>query len=714
LSPATRSSTPSNAAFTSGTGSHTTSDGTPRSYTIPGLIAETTYYIRVRGLDTAAPTRTGPAQAPTPASKATLAALNNAPTTLGTGTPITDRAIPLTWAAAAGGIAVDGYEIRRATNAAMTTGVVVATTTATGTSYTVTGLTGGTAYYFQIRSKSGARRGHWVPAAPSTWTATTDDELEAPTMSTQSRGGGFDISFANPASTPATGVTYEIKVATTTAGLTSAAIIVSPGKNTTYASATTGQHYVVGRLKHGLRVSDWSVPVSAAVGANFAAPTSITPTVTHGTAVTLTWTAPTTAGTNAPDTYHIRYSENSDMSSATEITGTGISSGFRRHFDPNKQYYFQVRAMKTSPAIEGVWVPTPAPATATTGAKPLHVEHWTLRGSETSLAGEHSHALTVMNAAVAPTYQTNYMTLSEAPSNGGANGVKTPFRNGPIGEQYDFANKHLGWGNTYLVAVALDGVANHVLGNANANGSQGGWAITTTTGGDKTNMYIDVRLSAGLGYQAAYILDFDGRQKDRFAVLSFVLGPTMAQCKMFVHSDRFGTQKKVFAGTGVPQPTPSASPRNIVLGNGYYIYDTKRSAIKVAGLRIFDNNLTDAQIEVAVADFKTSLPHVPFDEAETPNAPGLPTFTATSSTVTATWTPGTTDASHPAASTFELQYATDSLFTTDVELISAIANSPQTITGLNSSTTYFVRVRGVNALGQAGPWSFVGTATTAS
>jgi hypothetical protein len=80
----------------------------------------------------------------------------------------TDNSIDLDWDAASDSIGVTGYRVQRATNAGFTTGVV-SFNISNVTSHTVTGLSGGTTYYFRVRAKDAAgNEGAWSNTASGT------------------------------------------------------------------------------------------------------------------------------------------------------------------------------------------------------------------------------------------------------------------------------------------------------------------------------------------------------------------------------------------------------------------------------------------------------------------------------------------------------------------------------------------------------------------
>jgi hypothetical protein len=94
-----------------------------------------------------------------------------------------------------------------------------------------------------------------------------------------------------------------------------------------------------------------------------------------------------------------------------------------------------------------------------------------------------------------------------------------------------------------------------------------------------------------------------------------------------------------------------------------------------------------------------------------PNAPAAPSLAqGTGSNLTATWAAPATDASHNAATTYNLRSSPTGAGTWTT--VSGVT-SPSTLTGLAAGTAYDVEVQGGN-LGGTGAWSAISTLTTAA
>ena len=175
--------------------------------TVTGLVSGTTYYFRVTAVN-----RVGEGLAAE--AKAIPVTVPGAPAEL-TATPGNSR-VTLSWAApVSGGAAISGYIIYRGTSPGGETGVPVNGLLVTGTSYTVTGLTNGTTYYFMVfavnavgqsppSEEASATLPPIVPSSPPTSSATTPT---APTSGATTPTAPATASTSAPAFAAPTGLT---------------------------------------------------------------------------------------------------------------------------------------------------------------------------------------------------------------------------------------------------------------------------------------------------------------------------------------------------------------------------------------------------------------------------------------------------------------------------------------------------------------------------
>jgi len=230
------------------------------SLTVKNLANSTTYYFKVTAVNKAGE---GPASATASATPAAPVTAPGAPTGL-TATPGNGR-VTLSWTAPAadGGAGISGYLIYQGTNPGGESRVPVNGAPAPGASYTVTGLTNGTAYYFTVAAVNSARHQGKVsgeasatpvsaaastsaPAAPG---AGTPGAPGAPTGLTATAGDAqVSLSWTAPASGGSPPARYDVYEGTspdfssgTPVGSTAAtsAVVTGLADGTTYYFVVT-------------------------------------------------------------------------------------------------------------------------------------------------------------------------------------------------------------------------------------------------------------------------------------------------------------------------------------------------------------------------------------------------------------------------------------------------------------------------------------------
>jgi predicted phage tail protein len=187
------------------------------SATVTGLAGGTTYYFRVTGVNAGGQgpasqeASAGPASAPGPPTGLTV-------------TPGSSR-VSLSWAAPAsdGGSPVTGYKIYDGTTADFRDGASAATSTTT--SATVTGLAGGTTYYFRVTAVNAVSEGPASAEASATVTMPPAEPGPPTGLTAASGGGRVRLSWTAPASNGGSPVTGYIIYQGTSPGGESAALV---------------------------------------------------------------------------------------------------------------------------------------------------------------------------------------------------------------------------------------------------------------------------------------------------------------------------------------------------------------------------------------------------------------------------------------------------------------------------------------------------------
>ncbi|MFT3789347.1 MAG: fibronectin type III domain-containing protein [Tepidisphaeraceae bacterium] len=243
-----------NSSFTSGLVTLTTAANATTLDVTSGMNTNTTYYFRVRAVNgtvSSAYSSTGSITYPlvqTPTAPASLTA------TLLTG----GTSVRLAWADRSTN--ETGFEVQRATNNSFSSGLVTTTVAANTSTADLTGLAGGTTYYFRVRAVNYAASSAYTASA----TATTSSTLGAPTgfTATRTASGTIKLTWTDNSSAE---TQYEIEGALDSAFIFSASATVNTGTTTYTATGLSGgtRYYFRIRAINASSKGSWSSVISA-------------------------------------------------------------------------------------------------------------------------------------------------------------------------------------------------------------------------------------------------------------------------------------------------------------------------------------------------------------------------------------------------------------------------------------------------------------------
>ncbi len=329
-------STNGGSSFSQLVASHSTT-----SYSHTGLTAGTARHYRVRAINSVG--NSGWSNTANATTATPTATVPGVPTSL-TATASGQTIINLSWTAPAsdGGAAISGYRIEVSTNGGSSFSQLVASQS--GTSYSHTGLTAGTARHYRVRAINSVGNSGWSNTANATTAAATAPG--APTSLTATASGQtiINLSWTAPTSDGGAAISgYRIDVSTD--GGTNFSQLVASHSTTSYShtglTAGTARHYRV-RAINSVGNSGWSNTANASTAAATTpgAPTSLTAAADGQTTIDLSWTAPTSDGGAAISGYRIDVSINGGSSfsqlvashSTTSYSHTGLTAGTARHY----------------------------------------------------------------------------------------------------------------------------------------------------------------------------------------------------------------------------------------------------------------------------------------------------------------------------------------------------------------------------------------------
>jgi predicted phage tail protein len=355
--------------FTGGWGNLVAHSLTDTSYTDPNLAPSTTYYYVVQAYDSAGKSAdSAKASATTRPAPIVCTAAPSAVTV--SATPISSSRIDVSWTAATPppGCSVS-YALFMSTNSDFSSPTALASGL-TATSYSATGLSPSTRYYFGVRASDSAGFADATPAGattPSSATCTTVPSAPAGLTATARSPRQIDLSWSAvspPSGCPA--VTYAVYQATTDRFTPSDANRVamnlsSPSYSSAGLTAATSYYFIV-RAFDAAGASGNSSQASATTGADVTctavptAPTGVTATALSTSQINLTWGSVTPPAGCSALTYAVHQSTDASFTPsdanrvATNLPTPGYSS---TGLSPSTAYHFIVRAVDSAGASPG-------------------------------------------------------------------------------------------------------------------------------------------------------------------------------------------------------------------------------------------------------------------------------------------------------------------------------------------------------------------------
>jgi hypothetical protein len=249
------------------------------------------------------------------------------------------------------------YKVERSTDNTNWTEIATGLS-ATATTYSATGLSGSTLYYFRVRAANAARNSAYSGTASATTTAAIP---AAPTGFTATSSFADSVSLAwTDASTNETGFDIEVS---TNAGSTYSSV------TTTAANAVSYSH--TGRLEstaylYRIRATNSAGSSSWVVASSVTTPAAIqsfTATAASSSSINLSWVDKSQVETG----FRIEYSEDNFNWSLLTTTASSATSFTNTNLNPSTTYYYRIRSNSYNGTNNSAWYTASATTQAAAG-----------------------------------------------------------------------------------------------------------------------------------------------------------------------------------------------------------------------------------------------------------------------------------------------------------------------------------------------------------
>ncbi len=332
------------------------------TYTAASLTPNTTYYFEIVAADTGHDLSTPSDQIPVTTLPIPAAPVNVVPTANST------TQVTVTWSEniPQGGMPIQTYTIFRGTSSGNLPQVAVRTTT----TFTDTGLSPNTTYYYAIEATD---TGHDVSPMSAVAPVTTVAGPAAPVSVAATPNAAARVTLSWTENIPQGGLpiqSYTIYRGTSSTNLPQVAVRTTSPFVDTGVSANTTYYYAVQATDTGHDVSGMSAKAQVATPALPAAPVNVSPTPTSATRVTVIWSASVPPGGLPIASYTIFRGPSSNnltklgTAAAMKYTDMGASA--------NSSYYYATQTVDTGGDVSPMSTPAQV-ATPPLPAAPVNV-----------------------------------------------------------------------------------------------------------------------------------------------------------------------------------------------------------------------------------------------------------------------------------------------------------------------------------------------------